>query len=691
MVGNTAARGVWSDAPGESIDEGYDRTRFLHLLTSKIRAVEVGQSSTVFGLVGPWGSGKTTLIEQVEANLRSDSTWDVVRFAPWAATDQQGVVLEFLKTLNSLNSDEKTNSKKLRDALNDYSEYAIPLLSLIPFAGAPIGRIAETAVKQFAGDPPWIAQFHKLSSVFGARSRRVLVVTDDIDRLDADELLVLLKVIRLLGRFPNIHYLLAYDQSSIEQLLNAKGLGGQSSSFMEKIVQVPFEVPILPAAERRRVMASIIDEALRLAEFNLNDNIGSARSSELLGLLADGIHTPRGFARFREQLIAHFEHIDFQEIDPLDFIALTYLRLFEHRVWESIWSWRSDLLLTDSDEEASFSSKVWTTRLRPLTQSSDLTNFVRVLAFMFTRVTYRDQSWQRSHPLAIENAEYFERYGTLDVVGGDIRDRTVDEALTALLTGNTESSSITLLEVALDSEDDASAGYAFEKCLRARESATQTSAELIAFLISRYTTRQGSSIRSSSAPLAGLRRWISGELSLGVRQQIISASDLTRSLGVIETVTLLASVRSRNVPAGDISAIFNKPVFDAVSSAMPELIQRTGQLSRVMTSAREAGLDLSGVADALIGDDLETFVKVAAACVSTVNEFGTQGWSFDQKAFTTAVSESLIRRLGAELPPRDEPSSIANRFAKTDRFRYALDMISVIVDELPDLPESQPA
>ncbi|WP_331722862.1 P-loop NTPase fold protein [Nocardia sp. NBC_00511] len=59
---------------------------------------------------------------------------------------------------------------------------------------------------------------------------RVLIIVDDLGRLDANELLAVLKTVRLLGGFPGIHYPLACDQITINDVLSTTAVVGNSPS-----------------------------------------------------------------------------------------------------------------------------------------------------------------------------------------------------------------------------------------------------------------------------------------------------------------------------------------------------------------------------------------------------------------------------------------------------------------------------
>lgn len=80
----------------------------------------------------------------------------------------------------------------------------------------------------------------------------ILVVVDDLDRLTAEELLAAFKLVRLVGRFPHVHYMLSYDEHTLIVLLDHTDLVSASDERrglddLEKIVQVRIDMPLLRA------------------------------------------------------------------------------------------------------------------------------------------------------------------------------------------------------------------------------------------------------------------------------------------------------------------------------------------------------------------------------------------------------------------------------------------------------------
>ena len=70
---------------------------------------------------------------------------------------------------------------------------------------------------------------------------KFVVFIDDIDRLDGEEIRDIFKIIKAVGDFPNVVYVLSFDRTVVfESLKNVQpGLPGEE--YIEKIVQVIFE------------------------------------------------------------------------------------------------------------------------------------------------------------------------------------------------------------------------------------------------------------------------------------------------------------------------------------------------------------------------------------------------------------------------------------------------------------------
>ena len=128
-------------------------------------------------------------------------------------------------------------------ALTKYAAHLAPLADI----AAPGGG---TAVSRFLG----LFKKSKLSmerirqSVIGELEKidvPIVVLVDEIDRLDDDEIKTVCQLVRSVMDFPNISYVLAYDERRVIQALGSVGsprmvpanAEQRGAHFLEKIVQ----------------------------------------------------------------------------------------------------------------------------------------------------------------------------------------------------------------------------------------------------------------------------------------------------------------------------------------------------------------------------------------------------------------------------------------------------------------------
>lgn len=122
----------------------------------------------------------------------------------------RGLLSEFFAALAAVVPDK--SEKNIRHLIASYADIARPFASLIPIAGAAVVEASRTLENRLA--KPWNVAFREVADELRKLGKPVLVVVDDIDRLQHAELLDLLKVVRLLGRFPGVDFLLAYDEQT---------------------------------------------------------------------------------------------------------------------------------------------------------------------------------------------------------------------------------------------------------------------------------------------------------------------------------------------------------------------------------------------------------------------------------------------------------------------------------------------
>ena len=209
--------------------------------------LDVSQGAVV-GVLGPWGAGKTSFVNlaRTEFNRAGIPALD---FNPWLFSGTEQLVVRFFAELSA--------ELKLRD-LTNVSE------ALADYGNAVSGKmgiwlkITSTFLRRHQGG---IANYRKrVEQALEKRKKPLIVVLDDIDRLSTAEIRDVFKLVRLTASFPNLIYIVACDRLRVEQALQEQGISGQD--YLEKILQLPFDLPEVPRQMLERQLFTAIDQAL---------------------------------------------------------------------------------------------------------------------------------------------------------------------------------------------------------------------------------------------------------------------------------------------------------------------------------------------------------------------------------------------------------------------------------------------
>jgi len=275
----------------------------------------------VIGLYGPWGSGKSTVLNYVRYYIEHDAKIDspiVVNFNPWWFSGIENLASAFISQLQAVLPRKNKQLKDLGKLLGNFGEGLGALAENVGIKG--IDKIIR-AVRGKPKDVP--ALKNGINEVLKSFGKTILVIIDDIDRLTSDEIRQLFKVIKALTDFPNVVYLLAFDRQ-----VTAAALGENTSisgdDYLEKIIQVPFELPVIDTVTLRNAFLSRLNVILADAPEESFDKSYWAR------IYIEGIEplidVPRDIVRIINTLNVTYSAVK-GEVNPVDFVAIEVVRV----------------------------------------------------------------------------------------------------------------------------------------------------------------------------------------------------------------------------------------------------------------------------------------------------------------------------------------------------------------------------
>jgi len=304
------------------------------------------KDSLVIGLFGEWGSGKTSLINMALEEIEKVSTDRetkpvIVKFNPWNFSDQQQLISQFFRQLSAIlkRTDYAGDAKKAGEKLETYAAIFEPL-SLIPAIGT-LTLILSKLFKTVGGAAKGWGQLKQadldstrnaLNELLFKLQRKIIVVIDDIDRLNNVEIRQVFQLVKSLGDFPNTIYVLAFAKDVVSTAL-ANVQEGSGSDYLEKVVQVPFEIPLISKQEVEQLLFSQLDALIKDIPESHWDRVywGNIYHSGLKHFF----NNIRDVTRYINSLRFSFEMVK-EEVNPIDFLAVTGLQVFVPDIYYGI-------------------------------------------------------------------------------------------------------------------------------------------------------------------------------------------------------------------------------------------------------------------------------------------------------------------------------------------------------------------
>jgi hypothetical protein len=314
-----------------------------------------------------------------------------------------------------------------------------------------VGVDPSSAVEAFArlleGDESLQSAQQRAAETLREQNQSVLVIMDDIDRLQAKELVEILKLVRLVGRLPHVYYLLAYDEETVLDVLGTTSIASddrqRALAFLEKIVQVRLDLPPLSSAHAGQLADEAIRHILASLSIELSNDEQYRLAQAYQEYLRELLKEPRQVRRFFGQVEALLPLV-IGEVDLIDFVLVTALRVFYPSAHREVARSEGELTGTDlrlailEKKKATEYLSEWRERLlRSGIGEGELAPVMGLLTELFPRVfsTYGTDSAMLAQDRRVGSSEYFERYFHLGIAPDDVSDATVRAALTEVLNG----------------------------------------------------------------------------------------------------------------------------------------------------------------------------------------------------------------------------------------------------------------
>jgi predicted KAP-like P-loop ATPase len=186
------------------------------------------------------------------------------------------------------------------------------------------------------------------------KGESVLIVIDDIDRLTADQIRMMMQLVKANANFVGVKYLLLFERQVVEESLHDPENGIDGSDFLQKIVRRGFDLPAIPTSR----LVNHFDERLQ-------EELGQELAGRVRGILSGIVfrrllndhllhylNTIRDVDRLLGTLPLHLKLYDSggDRLDVYipDLVCIEVLRIFEPDLFREIQKFRSELTIATS-------------------------------------------------------------------------------------------------------------------------------------------------------------------------------------------------------------------------------------------------------------------------------------------------------------------------------------------------------
>jgi len=189
-------------------------------------------NSYAIGITGCWGDGKTVFMEFIKKELKNNNDCIVLDFNPWYCSNPKTLVHDFFSSLQNelliYNPNIKNSFKTYAHLLTKFYDKNNSLETLLD-----VFSVSSETLKD---------KFEEIRLAIKKIDKQIVICIDDLDRLDKEEIVETIRLIRNTANFDNTIFLVTYDKKYVVSAL--KSINDYATeTYLEKIFQQEITLP----------------------------------------------------------------------------------------------------------------------------------------------------------------------------------------------------------------------------------------------------------------------------------------------------------------------------------------------------------------------------------------------------------------------------------------------------------------
>ena len=278
------------------------------ILCRNLEMLDLRERSLTVGVIAPWGRGKSSFINLLKEKLEFCEEIIIV-FNPRGSKSVSSIPEDFFDTFAKELSQHYLGFGLL---LARYTKH-LGLLNQYAWT-RPLGSLLTLIL-------PGKEQ-EEVNRILRELGKRVYVLLDDLDRLSAEEILEVLKLIDRNASFSNTGFITAYDKAYVNNVLKKHLDHGLTHSFIDKYIS--WEFPLLePNKEMLERLVGVVLSRKVYAASPIYRHI-QRRWSQIGSTVVESLDSVRDLKRYLNLVIPRYNGI-LSEVDCRDYFLLYLL------------------------------------------------------------------------------------------------------------------------------------------------------------------------------------------------------------------------------------------------------------------------------------------------------------------------------------------------------------------------------
>lgn len=244
------------------------RKNFVYNLKDAVISIK-DKSSFTIGLNGQWGEGKTTILSFLYNELNKEDNIIIVKFNPWFYNTKEDIIRNFYNCIvRQLKS--KLIISGLTQTLYKYRNVVSQSLK-----AHKLFNITDILIpiRNCSNDIDELTK--KISRELTYLNKKVVVIIDDLDRIDKEDLLLVFKLIKICCDIDNFIYILSFDKEQIKNVFGDElKIDGK---YLDKIIQVSIDIPKADAKDINLYLKDSILYLFQIYEYDTNDESNKSK------------------------------------------------------------------------------------------------------------------------------------------------------------------------------------------------------------------------------------------------------------------------------------------------------------------------------------------------------------------------------------------------------------------------------